>query len=133
MTPQELAAEVENVIAECRERVEGVGAQQYWTPGQPQRFETMDLDGLFAFAEEEIRDLVVYAVMLRIRLRRLRDRLAPADDNTTRIDRDRAQRLLDMVRATTNPINDEPHRREYRRAKDALRGGDLDDLPDYPS
>lgn len=72
MTPAELAAEVEAAIAECRERVEGVGAAQYWTPGQPQKFETMDLDGLFEYAEEEIRDGIVYLVMLRIRFRRLR-------------------------------------------------------------
>jgi hypothetical protein len=73
MTPVELAADVEAAIAECRERVEGVGAQQYYVPGQPQKFETMPLDGLFEYAEEELRDLVVYAVMLRIRLRRLRE------------------------------------------------------------
>ena len=76
MTPAELAADVEAVIRECRGRVLGPGKEQYWTPGQPQKFETMNLDGLFEFAEEEIRDLVVYAVMLRIRLRRLREAVA---------------------------------------------------------
>lgn len=73
MPPQELADEVESIIRECRERVEDVGAQQYYVEGQPQKFESMQLDGLFEYAEEEIRDLVVYAVMLRIRIRRLRD------------------------------------------------------------
>lgn len=68
MSPEELANEVEAVIRECRERVEGVGALQYWTPGQPQKFESMDLDALFEYAEEELRDYVVYSVMLRIRL-----------------------------------------------------------------
>lgn len=38
----------------------------------------MDLDGLFEYAEEELRDYVVYAVMLRIRLRRLRSVLDTA-------------------------------------------------------
>lgn len=33
MTPEELAAEVAAFVAECRERVEGVGAQQYYRPG----------------------------------------------------------------------------------------------------
>jgi hypothetical protein len=73
MTPEELANEVQAVIEECRERVEGVGAQQYYVEGQPQKFETMPLDGLFEYAEEEIRDLIVYGVMTRIRLRRLRE------------------------------------------------------------
>ena len=82
MTPTELAAEVEAVITECRDRVEGVGAQQYYQEGQPQKFETMDLDGLFEYAEEELRDLVVYAVMLRIRLRRLREAVADWQERT---------------------------------------------------
>jgi hypothetical protein len=71
--PEKLADDVEAVIRECRERVEGVGAQQYYVEGQPQKFETMQFTDLFEYAEEELRDLVVYAVMLRIRLRRLRD------------------------------------------------------------
>lgn len=75
MTPEELALEVEAFIEECRERVEGVGARQYYKPGEPQKFETMILDELFEYAEEELRDCVVYATMLRIRLRRLRDKM----------------------------------------------------------
>lgn len=75
MTPQELADEVTQMIEECRERVTGVGATQYYEQGKPQKFETMALDDLLEYAEEELRDLVVYAVMARIRFRRLRDAL----------------------------------------------------------
>lgn len=131
MTPAELAAEVEAAIAECRERVEGVGAQQYYVPGQPQRFEFMDLDGLFEYAEEEVRDGIVYLVMLRIRMRRLRQMVAATRlGDVVAIDRERVERLIAMVRAEFNPINDDTHRQAYRRAKEAIRDTDLDDLPD---
>ena len=76
MTSEEPQGEVASIIEECQERVLGVGAQQYATQ-EGQLFEQMPYDALFEYAEEEIRDLVVYACMLRIRLRRLRDMLYP--------------------------------------------------------
>lgn len=72
MTSAELAKEVEAIISECTARVLGVGQEQY-SYGDKQKFETMPLDELFEFAEEELRDQIVYACMLRSRLRRLRD------------------------------------------------------------
>lgn len=81
MTPTELADEVEAVIRECRERVEGIGAQQYYVPGQPQKFETMPMGDLVRYAKEEMLDEINYNVMRLIRLDRetaslVRDRVA---------------------------------------------------------
>lgn len=74
MTPQELAEHVATVIRQCTERVgpDSIGAQQYYVEGQPQTFETMTLDALAEYYEEEIRDLINYGVMTHIRLERLR-------------------------------------------------------------
>jgi hypothetical protein len=74
MTSEELATQVDQMIEECRERVMGVGHDQY-SVGNKQRFEIMLLDDLFEYAEEELRDLVIYACMLRIRLRKLRNEI----------------------------------------------------------
>ncbi len=71
MPPEELAAIVEKIVKECRERVEGVGAQQYYTPGKPQKFEVMPLDDLMVYAKEELLDQIVYCVMAYIRFDRL--------------------------------------------------------------
>ena len=74
MTPQELANEVATVVSRAQERVGpgSIGAEQYHVDGQPQRFETMPIDGLIEYATEETLDLVNYGVMLTIRLDRLR-------------------------------------------------------------
>lgn len=73
MKPVELADEVAETVALAQSRIKGIGADQYHDAetGQ-QRFETMALDDLFVYAEEELLDQINYAVMLRIRLRRLR-------------------------------------------------------------
>jgi hypothetical protein len=78
MTPQELAAEVGRVVELCQARVgpESIGAQQYYVVGQPQKFETMSFDALAEYYEEELRDIVNYAVMSHIRLGRLREEMA---------------------------------------------------------
>lgn len=73
MTPKELASECQSFIAKATARITGIGADQYHVEGQPQRFETMPLDGLFEYAEEELLDLANYAAMLNIRMRRLRE------------------------------------------------------------
>jgi NTP pyrophosphatase (non-canonical NTP hydrolase) len=73
MTPKELASECQAFIAKATGRITGIGAEQYHVEGQPQRFETMPLDGLFEYAEEELLDLANYAAMLNIRMRRLRE------------------------------------------------------------
>jgi len=72
MTPQDLADEVERVVGLCTDRITGIGAQQYHVEGQPQKFETMDFDALAEYYEEELRDIINYAVMTHIRLGRLR-------------------------------------------------------------
>ena len=71
MTPYELALEIHRAAADAAERAETIGAEQY-SDGQTQQFETMPLDELFEYADEELLDLINYAVMTRIRLNRLR-------------------------------------------------------------
>lgn len=70
MDSRGLADAVEELIRECRERVMGVGDQQY-SEGTTQKFEKMDLRELVEWAYEEIDDVVVYAAMIRIRLGRI--------------------------------------------------------------
>jgi len=70
VTSEELAEAVEDAIRRTRSRVLGVGLEQY-DEGDTQHFERMDLAELLEWALEEVDDLVVYAVMLGIRLRRL--------------------------------------------------------------
>lgn len=79
MSSDELAQECAEFIAECVSRIKGVGKDQY-DDGGHQKFETMDLDDLFEYAEEELRDIANYAAFLVIRLRRIRSALNAADD-----------------------------------------------------
>lgn len=71
MTSEELAEEVEATVRRCRNRVLGVGDQQY-SEGDAQKFERMPVDELMTWTLEELDDAVVYAVMLGIRIRRMR-------------------------------------------------------------
>ncbi len=71
MTPDEVAAVVAETITLASARITGDGARQYWTPGQPQRFETMPLVDLARYVDEEILDLINYAVFQRIRMHRI--------------------------------------------------------------
>lgn len=82
MTSQELANEVQAFVDECMARVNGVGKEQY-SFGGTQKFEIMPLDSLFEYAEEELRDMAVYACMNHIRLRRLRAVLRARLDTET--------------------------------------------------
>ena len=75
MTPDQLADHVRTFVSGCIERVVGVGAQQY-SQGTTQKFEIMPLGQLIDWTDEELQDVVVYAVMLSIRLRGIRDRVA---------------------------------------------------------
>lgn len=79
MTPQELAEEIATTISDAGQRVLNEGAQQYYQLGKPQKFETMTLDGLARYYEEEVLDLIDYGVMTMIRRRRLREAAAAAD------------------------------------------------------
>jgi hypothetical protein len=75
VTSEELADEVEAFIVHAVTRVRGTGDEQY-SQGDTQKFEGMNLDELFLWAEEELVDTVNYAVMLAIRLRRLQQEIA---------------------------------------------------------
>lgn len=79
MTSDELASEVAHFIAECAARVKGVGKDQY-NVGTHQKFEELELDELFEYAEEELRDICNYTTFLAIRIRRIRAALYEADD-----------------------------------------------------
>jgi len=79
MSSDQLAEEVGEFIIECTSRITGVGQEQY-AESSHQKFEEMDLDDLFEYAEEELRDIANYAAFLVIRLRRIRAALNAADD-----------------------------------------------------
>lgn len=74
MTSEDLAVYVDAFIREAQARVRGVGDQQY-SEGTHQKFEAMHPDELFAWAQEEMQDIAVYAAMLDIRIRRIREAL----------------------------------------------------------
>lgn len=78
MTPQDVADAVETVMRRAQARVGpgSIGAQQYSAPGQPQKFETMSLDGLLDYYQEELLDVINYSTMLVIRLDRMRAEMA---------------------------------------------------------
>jgi len=72
MNSQQLAREVVETSLDAAQRITGIGAEQY-SNGDTQKFETMPLDELFEYADEELLDLINYATMTRIRLKRLRE------------------------------------------------------------
>lgn len=74
LTSEEFADYTEQFIRDSASRIRGVGNEQY-SQGDHQQFESMDLDDIFEYAEEEIRDLANYASMAFIRIRRVRDAL----------------------------------------------------------
>jgi len=67
---KQLAKEVRAVVKECEKRILGIGHEQYGRT-DPQKFETIQLSDLLAMALEELQDVVVYATMLTIRIKRL--------------------------------------------------------------
>lgn len=68
----DLEEEILRTQEACIKRVMGVGDQQY-SIGSRQKFEDMPMPDLLNWANEELEDVIVYAVMLRIRLARLKD------------------------------------------------------------
>lgn len=78
MSSEELASFANDFIQDCVLRIKGAGKEQYQEDGY-QRFEVLDLDDLFEYIEEEIRDIPNYCAMLYIRLRRLRSALTAVD------------------------------------------------------
>jgi len=71
MKSEDLAFEVESFIYETKDRVLGIGDEQY-SRGDDQKFEVMAFDDLFEYLEEEIRDVAAYATMLHIRIERMK-------------------------------------------------------------
>ena len=74
MTSEELGEYVEAFIVESVTRVQGTGDDQY-SSGDTQAFEGKDLAKVFRDAQEELFDVVNYAVMLSIKLTRLQREL----------------------------------------------------------
>lgn len=70
LTSEQLAEYVADAVVDAASRIKGVGKEQY-SEGSYQKFEAMPLIELFEYADEELLDLVNYAIMLRIRLIRL--------------------------------------------------------------
>lgn len=70
MTSEELAQTVADTIRATTERIRGVGAAQYDDGSGTQKFETLPPAELAAWLIEEADDLIVYAIMLRIRAAR---------------------------------------------------------------
>jgi len=74
MKSQELANEVEKIVTAAQKRITGVGAEQY-AFGDMQKFETMTIDGLLEYMEEELLDQINYSVMNLLRISWLREAL----------------------------------------------------------
>lgn len=75
MTSEELADQVSRAVYATRDRVLGPGQEQYDDGSGVQKFERLPLPDLATWALEEIDDLIVYAVMLRIRVQQLADKI----------------------------------------------------------
>lgn len=78
MSSDDLAEFVGEFMTDCKDRIKGAGNAQYSEDGY-QKFEIMDLDDLFEYIEEEIRDIPNYCAMLFIRMRRVREALKAID------------------------------------------------------
>lgn len=70
LSSQDLAEYVADAVVDAAGRIKGVGNEQY-SMGGFQKFEGLPLIELFEMADEELLDLMNYAIMLRIRLIRL--------------------------------------------------------------
>lgn len=75
MTSEELADFVEGFIVQAVTRVKGTGDDQY-SDGDVQKFETKEIDDIFQDAQEELYDVVNYAIMLSLRLDQLQKDIA---------------------------------------------------------
>lgn len=81
MEPAELAEEVKNVMLRACSRVGpgSIGAEQYHTEGEPQKFEKITFEQLREMYLEELEDIITYATMTHIRVRRLFEDLEKLD------------------------------------------------------
>ena len=69
----EVAQRFDDFCAAARDRITGVGADQY-SDGDGQRYERVPLESLYGEALEELLDVAAYAFMLADRIGRARDR-----------------------------------------------------------
>lgn len=70
MSSAQLAEYVSEAITRATGRILGVGKDQY-DLGSAQKFETMPIGELYEATLEELDDVIVYAVMQQIRIRRM--------------------------------------------------------------
>lgn len=77
MTSDQLAEAIETAVESVQGRIRGIGRDQY-DYGDTQTFEKMSIADLLNWAMEEADDQIAYAVMLRIRLTRLKRELKKA-------------------------------------------------------
>lgn len=71
VSPEKLANRTESLIRHCVGRVgpESIGAEQYYDEQtDTQKFETMSVDELLQYYQEEAMDMINYGVMFYIRL-----------------------------------------------------------------
>lgn len=62
------SSETDEIAEQAAGRILGVGRDQYEEDEDTQKFETMDLDNLFQYLDEELLDQINYGAMLRIRV-----------------------------------------------------------------
>lgn len=77
MNSQQLADAVQLLADGAKSRILGVGDEQY-SDGDMQRFESLQLEELFEWLQEELQDVVSYATMLSIRVGRVRSTMQSA-------------------------------------------------------
>jgi hypothetical protein len=82
MTSDDLVNFVDEQMDRLRTRIVGVGDDQY-SGGDTQKFEQIPIDELFEMSEEELDDIVVYTMMLKIRLARLRHQVGYMEERVT--------------------------------------------------
>ena len=83
MTSHELSEEVATAALAVMHRIETVGARQYEEATGKQRFEEMPLADLYQEGMEELEDIIAYAVMLRVRLLKLKEATIDRGHNHT--------------------------------------------------
>ncbi|WP_043617240.1 hypothetical protein [Nonomuraea candida] len=77
MNSEQLAKEVLDAVLAVQGRILSVGAQQY-EEEHGQKFELMSLQEIIQYAMEEVEDGIAYNVMLRYKLRLLKDAIESA-------------------------------------------------------
>jgi hypothetical protein len=81
MTSQELAGSVKDIIEKAQSRILGIGSEQYsLEENRNQKFEEYSINKMFEQFEEEILDVINYAVMLNLKLASLQERVRSVDD-----------------------------------------------------